>query len=106
MIFWVFGFASLYFLSELFPVPLFWYFPLENRWEWAVTPGPGLKMGWYGKVLFCLVGSGFLALIGGLVARIKTRSLTAFQTLAEMAAMGSVLFVLYYLAKSMAYRVI
>lgn len=97
-----------YFLTELIPLPMFWYYPLEHRWVYGATNLPkGLMMGWYGKVLLCLLiataGSGLLAL----TLKLTRRELPAqLQGLLDLAMMSSVLFALYYIARSMAYRVL
>ena len=99
-------YASSYFLTELISVPLLWYFPLQRRWEWALTPSDGLLMGWYGKVLFSwlLASLGAGLLYAGL--RWQRKILPAgVQGLLDLGAMSSVLFVLYYIARSLAYRI-
>ncbi|MGV3523985.1 MAG: hypothetical protein ACO1RX_07160 [Candidatus Sericytochromatia bacterium] len=105
------GFAGIYtltyFLTELIPVPLLWYFPLERRWEYTLTPSTGLVMGWYGKVLFCL---GLALLSTALLAlglKFSRRpSPQGLQGLLELGTMASVLLTLYYLAYTLSQRVL
>lgn len=105
------GFAGVYtlayFLTELIPVPLLWYFPLERRWEYTLTPSAGLVMGWYGKVLFCLL----LALVSNLLLALglkfsRRSSPPALQGLLELGCMASILLTLYYLAYTLSQRVL
>lgn len=103
----VFLYAASYYFSGVLPVPMFWYFPLDRHWEWTLQPSAGLKMGWYGKVLCSwgvgLVGTALLALY----LRWRQRSLSAsVQGLWDLLAMTSVVFALYYLAHSLALRVL
>lgn len=96
-----------YLLTELIPVPLLWYFPLERRWEYTLTPSAGLVMGWYGKVLFCLglalLSTALLALGLKLSRRDSPQGL---QGLLELGTMASVLLTLYYLAYTLSQRVL
>jgi len=106
-VFMVFLYAMAYYLTDIIPTPIFWYFPLEHRWEFALTPSQGLVMGWYGKVficcLFALLGTGILALI----FRLKQQAFSpAVQAFFDLLAMSSVIFVLYFLARSLALRVL
>lgn len=101
-------YAFAYFITEIVPVPLLWYYPLERSWAYGTgNLPPGLMMGWYGKVLFCLVVA---SLVSGLLAaslKLSQRELPpAAQSLLDLAAMSSVLFALYYIARSMAYRML
>ena len=102
-----FVYALSYFATEVLPTPLLWYYPLENTWLYGGNPPPGLMMGWYGKVLLSLVlaalGSGLLWAGLRLTRREPGPNLLG---LLDLAAISSVIFVLYYIARSLAYRVI
>ena len=45
-----FFYALSYFVTEIVPAPLLWYYPLERRWDFAVE-AVGLAMDWYGRCL-------------------------------------------------------
>lgn len=98
-----FLYAMSYFVTEIVQAPLLWYYPLEHRWAWGSKPPPGLMMGWYGKVLLsfalALVGTGALALV------LRRREPgPAVQGLLDLAAMSTIVFVLYYIARNLAYK--
>ena len=101
-----FVYSFSYFFTEVVTVPLFWYFPLQRRWEFALQPSEGLLMGWYGKVLFSLLIASICSGALYSVLRWRRRQLSpALQGLLDLSAMSSTLFVLYYIARSLAYRV-
>ena len=100
-----FFYAASYFLTELIQAPLLWYYSLDRIWVYGSSPPPGLKMGWYGKVLLSLliaaVGTGSLA--AGL--RLSRREVgPQLQGLLDLAAMSTIVFVMYYIARSLAYK--
>lgn len=102
---WLFN--AIYFLTELAPFPNLWYFPLEQRWQWAAVPDAGLKMGWYGKVLIAMgLATGGAVGLWGLLKWGQRQLPAALQDFLAISAMGLTLFTLYYLAHSMAYRVL
>lgn len=102
-----FVYALAYFASEFFKAPMFWYYPLEHHWFFGDTPPKGLAMGWYGKVLFCLLCAlpvtGLLAVIFKLSGKAFNRE---FQGLLDLATMVMVVITLFHLANSLAHRVI
>ena len=103
----VFLYALSYFATEIVQAPLLWYFPLEQRWLYATHPGSGLVMGWYGKVLLSFMIAGLGAALLALGLKLGRRELgAALQGLLDLAAISMVVFVLYYIARSLAYRVL
>jgi hypothetical protein len=50
----IFGLA--YIGAAVFELPVFWYHPLEHRWELASKPA-GLAMGWYGLTAAALLAA-------------------------------------------------
>lgn len=100
----VFSFS--YFLSEIIAMPLLWYYPLQRRWELSITPSAGLMMGWYGKVLLSLLLATLFSAALYIVLRSRRRTLPdGVQGFLDLLSMSSVVFVLYYIARSLAYRV-
>lgn len=103
----VFFYAFSYYLTDVIPTPLLWYFPLEHRWEFALSPSQGLAMGWYGKVLFCLGLTALGTSLMAFVLKLKRGGIKpGAQALFDLLAMSSVLFVLYFMARSLALRVL
>lgn len=103
----VFLYSLSYFATELLKVPLFWYYPTEHRWVFAESPPAGLMMGWYGKVLFSLMFAGLGAGLLALGLKLSRRELPAgLQGFLDLATMCMVLFTLYYLANSLAHRIL
>ncbi len=100
-------YAGSYLLTEWIPVPLVWYFPLEQRWEMAIHPSAGLKMGWYGKVLVSLLSASLGALLLAAFLRWSQRELPeGLQGFLDLCAMSTVVFALLYIARSLSYRVV
>ncbi|MBT9548522.1 MAG: hypothetical protein IV090_24220 [Candidatus Sericytochromatia bacterium] len=96
----VLAFTGSYFLSEVFPFPLWWYYPLDQHWEFGIVTSKGLRMGWYGKVLLSAFCSLAVALLGGL--GLKWMPGEPPETLADfltLAGMGMTLFLLYYIVR-------
>jgi hypothetical protein len=52
----VLGFLVTYFITDLNPVLLPWYYPLEHAWHWVVRPQT-LAMDFYGRLLWSVVGT-------------------------------------------------
>jgi len=103
----VWAYAGSYLLTEWIPVPLLWYFPLEHRWEFALNPSDGLKMGWYGKVLLSLLTASLGALLMAAFFRWSERELPdGVQGFLDLSAMSTVVFLLFYIARSLSYRVV
>lgn len=106
-VFFVWLYAGAYLLTEWIVLPLPWYFPLEHRWEMAAYPSTGLKMGWYGKVLICLLLASLGALLLAGFLRWSQRELPpGLQGFLDLSAMSTVVFVMFYIARSLSYRVI
>lgn len=95
-------FSGSYLFTEILPAPLWWYYPLEQRWEFGIQTSPGLRMGWYGKILLSsLVALSFTGLVCmGLYLWRKTPAL-ALRHWVNLATMSMIVFVLYYLARSL-----
>lgn len=97
-------FVFFYLISEFVPFPVHWYFPLEHRWEYTIHPTPGLAMGWYGKMLLCFV----LAFGGSVFSYILLQRLNidiiTIHAFLDLAVMGLVIFLLYFLAMSLSHR--
>lgn len=100
----IIGFVSLYFLTELVQFKIWWYFPLNHRWEYAITPSEGLKMGWYGKLIFCFMYSIPLSLMSFLLFKTFKFKSKETQVILDLLTLSSVLFTLYFMAFSMATR--
>ncbi|MGE3723939.1 MAG: hypothetical protein AB7I41_00195 [Candidatus Sericytochromatia bacterium] len=96
----VLAFSGSYFLSEIFPFPLWWYYPLDQHWEFGIVTSQGLRMGWYGKLLLSVIfslGVSFFASLGlRFMPSDPPEALVDFLTLASM---GMTLFLLYYIAR-------
>lgn len=98
-------YAFSYFATEILPAPLFWYYPLERKWVYGSNVPPGLMMGWYGKVLLSLLIAALAAGTLALGLKLTRRELSpALQGLLDLSTMSMVIFVLYYIARSLAYR--
>lgn len=96
----VLAFTGSYFLSEIFPFPLWWYYPLDQHWEFGVVTSKGLRMGWYGKVFLSLLCTAGVALLSGLGLRwLPSDPPEALADLLGLASMGMTLFLLYYMVR-------
>lgn len=62
-----FGFAYLAYVIR--PSSVFWYYPLQRRWEWITKPS-ALAMDWYGRTGIAL-GAG---LVIGVLALLMSRN--------------------------------
>lgn len=101
----ILGFEAAYLLSELVPVPVWWYFPLEHRWEWLSSPGSGLGMGWYGKVLLCLgVGGSLGGMAYGWMAWWRRPIPHEWFGLLDASVISLTLFDLYFMVKTLVGR--
>lgn len=99
----VLAFSGSYFLSEIFPFPLWWYYPLDQHWEFGVVTSPGLRMGWYGKVLLSALCGLFLTLLsGGVLKALPGDPPEALADFVALSSMAMTLFVLYYIARILA----
>ncbi|PIQ24234.1 hypothetical protein COW36_10455 [bacterium (Candidatus Blackallbacteria) CG17_big_fil_post_rev_8_21_14_2_50_48_46] len=101
----LFSFCLSYFLSEVFPTPLWWYYPLDQHWEYGVLTTPGLRMGWYGKVLFSFEVSLAISTLSFCLVKLTRRQTSAslLQGL-NLAAMSITVFILYYFARTLIAR--
>lgn len=96
-----------YFGSEFVKVPLFWYYPLQQSWLFGATPAPGLMMGWYGKLLFCLLCGLAGTALAAVLLRLSPREVSPqLQGLLELSTMTLVLLTLFHLANTLANRIL
>lgn len=101
----ILGFEGAYLFSEIQPVSVWWYLPLEHRWVWLSSPGNTLGMGWYGKVLFCWgIGSVCGILIYGGMKVLHRPLSPNWLGLLDVSVMGLTLFSLYFLFQTMMAR--
>jgi hypothetical protein len=98
----ILSFNLSYFLTEIFPAPLWWYYPLDQHWEFGITTQPGLRMGWYGKVFLSgLCTATVVTAIGlGLKLSKKTPAQALIQLLVLLNMIMTV-FLLYYIARTL-----
>jgi hypothetical protein len=95
-------FSGSYFLTEIIPVPLWWYYPLDQHWEFGLLTTPGLRMGWYGKVFTCLIFSLSLSGLGWLILSQTDRVIPVnARILIDLTALSVCVFTLYYIARSL-----
>ena len=95
-------FSGCYFLTEIIPIPLWWYYPLDQHWEFGLITTPGLKMGWYGKLLNCVSFSLILSGLGWVILRQTDRVLSeTIRAILDLTAMSISVFTLYYIARSL-----
>ena len=100
----VFAYSLSYFLTEILPVPNLWYYPVLRHWEWGANPSAGLKMGWYGKVLWSCGLSSFLTLVWGLLWPLWKKHADFWNSLFDLGAMASTVYVLFYIARVLSTR--
>jgi hypothetical protein len=94
------AYSFCYFLAEIVPLPLWWYYPLEHRWELSIGPDPGLPMGWYGRLIFCALAGIFSAGLTTLWLRWRpNHHHHEAWALLDLSAMAATLFALYYIAR-------
>lgn len=100
----VFAYSLSYFLTEILPYPNLWYYPVLRRWEWGVSPSEGLKMGWYGKVLWSCGISSLLTLGWALLWPLWKKHADFWLSLFDLGAMASTVYILFYIARVLSTR--
>ena len=95
------AFMAAYMWPALAPVRVYWYYPLERRWELVERPD-GLAIDWYGRVLVSLVAGLVFFAVTYLVARRlrppPRRALELFAAWLVTAALLAMLLYAYQLA--------
>ena len=62
------AFIAAYIWPALAPVRVYWYYPLERRWDFVERPD-GLAIDWYGRLLVSLIAGLVFFAVTDLVAR-------------------------------------
>lgn len=100
----VFVYCLCYFLTEVLPYPNLWYYPVLRRWEWGLNPSEGLKMGWYGKVLWSLVSATGFTGLWALTWPLWKKRATFWLQFFDLGAMAATVYVLFYIARVLSTR--
>ena len=93
-----------YFLTEILPYPNLWYYPVLRRWEFGFNPSAGLKMGWYGKVLWSVSVSMLWSMLWALLWPLWKKHASFWLACFDLGAMASTLYVLFYIARVLSTR--
>ncbi len=100
----VFIYSLSYLLTEIFPIPNLWYYPVARQWAWGITPPEGLKMGWYGKVLWSVVSATGLTGIWALCWPLWKKRHGFWLAFFDLWAMATTSYLLFYIARSLSTR--